>query len=99
MFVFKSTILFFGFFLSMLSSYGHQHPRRRRQLVPHAANAAASRNPGNAVVAVAVALGPEIAEVLVTPSSITRGTRAFGPANNGHSSRQPWVDNQMLLNS
>ena len=69
-----------------MPTYAHEQQSRRWQSVWFAPNAVLSGNPGNAVVAVAVALGPEIAEVLVTPSSITLGTRAFRPANNGHSS-------------
>ena len=63
-FVFVSLINFVLFILSMLS-YEHQHPRRR-QSVPHAANAALSKNLGKVAVAVAVVLGPETAEVKVT---------------------------------
>ena len=59
----------------------HQQPPRRLQpSVRYAANAASSRNLGKAVVAVAAVLGSETAEVLVTPSLITRGTRASGYA-------------------
>ena len=53
---------------------------RRRPSVPCVLNAAPSRNQARRVVAVLVALGSETAGVLATPSAITRGMRASGPA-------------------
>ena len=55
---------------------------------PYAANVAASENLGKLVAVLAVVLGSESAEVLVTPSFVTRGTRASRPAKHGHSLRQ-----------
>ena len=80
-------------------TYTHQQPRRRRPLVPYAPNAASSQNPGNLVAAVAVVLGPETADVLVTSSLITLGTRASRPAKHCRSPWQPSADSHTRLNS
>ena len=49
---------------------------RRRPSVLYASHAAPSRNLGKEVVAVTVVLGSEIVDVMVTPSSVTRGMKA-----------------------
>ena len=64
----------------------HQQARRRRRpSVPYVPNVAPLGNLGKAVVAVAVVLGSETAEVLATQKYATHGTRASGPAKRGHS--------------
>ena len=65
----------------------HQQPRRRH-VYPYVPNAAPSRNPTRLVVAVAVVLGLETAEVIVTENFlnfITRGTKASWPVKQGRS--------------
>ena len=91
--------LFFAFFFLSLFVwsntyiYIHEQPRRQR-LVWYVPNAAPSRNLEKSVAVVAVVLGSETAEVLITPIFITRGTRASRPANPGRgSSRRPSTDN------
>ena len=66
----------------------HKTPRQTRQRrspFPYAPDAAPSRNLAKLVVAVAEVLGSETAEVLVTPSLITRGTRASRSVKHGQS--------------
>ena len=75
-----------------------QQSRRRNPLGPHAANAVSLRNLVKAVVVVAAVLGSETADVLVTPTLITRGTKACMSANYGHSSRELAADSQRRRN-
>ena len=63
----------------------------------YAANVVASGNLGKVVVVVAAVPGSETAEVLVTPSSVTRGTRAYRAAKHGYSPRELVVDSQTRL--
>ena len=58
-------------------TYEHQQPQLQRPSGPYAANAAPSRNLERAVVAVAEVLGSETAEVWVTQTFTTVGTRVF----------------------
>ena len=76
----------------------HQQPPRRRRPDQYAANAASLGNLGKAVVVVAAVLGSETAEVLVMPSSVTRGTKASRSAKHGHSPRELATDSQTRLN-
>ena len=62
----------------------HQHTRRR-VLVQHASNAALLESLTEALVAVAAARGLETAEVVVTPSLVTRGPRVFRHAKHDRS--------------
>ena len=78
------TKVFLFVFLPMLT-YQYQQPTQRRTSVPYVANAAASRNPAELVVAVTAVLGLETAQVLLTQIFITRGTRAYRPAKHGRS--------------
>ena len=78
-------------------AYKHQ-PSLRRPPVLHAPNAASSRNLAKLVVVVTVVLGSITAEVQVTQTLITRGTKALRHAKHGHSPRQPSVSSQTLLN-
>ena len=80
-----------------MPTYTHQQPRQRAS-VSYAPNVASSKNLGKAVVAVAVVLGSETAEVLVVPSSVTRGTKASRPAKHGHNLRELATDSQTRLN-
>merc|ERR1712032_1532293 len=77
----------------------HANQPRRRPQVPYATNVAPSPNLGKVVAAVAVVLGSETVEVLLTASLITRGTRASRPAKYCHSSSQPSADGHTRLNS
>ena len=79
-----------------MPTYTHEQSRRR-QSVWYAADAASSRNPGKTVVALAVVLGSETAEVLVTSSSVTLGTRAFRCVKHGRSPRELAADSQTRL--
>ena len=79
------------------ASYPHKRSQRR-QPVWCAPSAEPSRNLGKSVVVVAEVLGFETAEVVVTPSSITRGTGASGSAKHGRSPRQHSATSQMLIN-
>ena len=88
------TFIEFGFLLDEFGHFPHymrcthiQQPGRQLSIL-YAPNAAPPGNLGKAVVVAAVVLGSETAGVLVTPSLITRGTRAFGPANREDSPRQ-----------
>ena len=63
----------------------------------HAANAVPSRNLGKAVVVVAAVPGSETAEVLATPSSVTRGSRASMSAKHERSPRELAPDSQISL--
>ena len=80
-----------------MPTYTHEQSRRR-QSVWYVPNAAPSRNPEKSVVVVAVVLGSETAEVLVTPSLITRGTRAFRSAKQWLSPRELAADTHTRLN-
>ena len=71
--------------ISLINACMQHH---RRQSVLHAPNAASQRNPAKSVVAVAVVLGSETAEVVVTPSLVTRGTMACSRAEHGQNRRQ-----------
>ena len=88
----------FLFVFEAITTHTHEQPQRRR-LAWYVPNAASSGNLGKSVVAVAAVLGSEIAELLATPSLITRGTRASGPAKHWYSPRQPSADSQTRLNS
>ena len=61
-----------------------QQPRQSLP-VPFAPHVSPFVNPAKGVAVVAVALGSEAAEVLITQNVVTRGTRASGPAKYGHS--------------
>ena len=65
--------------------FEHQQPQRRRPSVTYVPNVAPSRDLVKAVVAVAVVLGSETAEVLVTQNFVIRGTRASRSAKHGRS--------------
>ena len=77
----------FSLFVSLgPTSCTHMHLQPPRQSsVPHAPNVVPSRNPANPLVVVAVVLGLETVEVVVTQSLVTRGLRAFGPAKHERS--------------
>ena len=79
--------------------YQQQKSRPRRPSGPCAANAALSKNLGKAVVVVAAVLGSEIADALTMSSSVTRGTRASGPAKHGDSPKELAPDRQTRLKS
>ena len=64
---------------------------------PYAANVAASGNLGKAVVVLAAVPGSETVEALVTPSVVTRGTRAYKSAKHGRSPRELAPDSQTRL--
>ena len=63
-------------------TYAHQQPRRQQAYL-YALNAVLSRNPARLVVAVALVLGFETVEVLVTQKFVTRGSKASWPARYG----------------
>jgi len=88
------TLITVGLMVSRLAN----HPRLQPSLL-YAPNAASLQNLVKSVAAVAVVLGPETAEALLTPSFITRGTRASRPAKHWRSPSQPSTDCQMWLNS
>ena len=98
MFFFLFCLFFFVLFCQCSFSYEHQQSRRR-QSVPYALNAASSRNLGKSVAAVAVVLGPETAELLVTSNLITRGITASRHAKHCRSPRKPSSNIRTRLNS
>ena len=71
---------------------------RRRSPVLLAQDAAPSGNLAKAVVVAAEVLGSKTVEVPVTPSSVTRGTRAFRYAAHGHSPKELAGDSPTRLN-
>ena len=79
-------------------TYKSQPRLRRRASGPYAASAAPLGNPGKAVVVVTEVLGSGTAEGLVTPSLITRGTRASRSAKHGRGPRELAADSQTRLN-
>ena len=80
-----------------MHAYKNQQPRRQRPPSPNATNVAPSRNLGKEVVAVTVVLGSETVDVLITPSSVTRGMKASRSAKYGCSPRKLSADSQTRL--
>ena len=58
---------------------------QRQPLMSHVSNVALSKNPAKLVAVVVGVLGLETVEVVATPSLVTRGLRASGPAKHGRS--------------
>ena len=86
-------------FLWPILTYKHRQPRRR-QAYPYAPNAAPSANLARLVVAPVAVLGSVTAEVVATRNFVTRGTRVFWPAKDGHSGRtQLGPATQMVFSS
>ena len=67
-------------------------------MVLDAPNVASSRNLGKLVVAVAAVLGSNNADMLVTPSLVTRGMKASRFAQHKRSPREALANNWMLPN-
>ena len=78
----------FRIYVEPITQCEHLQSPPRQKSVPLVPHAAPSRNLGKAVVVVAEVLGLETAEVVVTPTLVTRGPRASGPAEHGSSPSQ-----------